>query len=473
MGGIRGGSYIAIGQSAKMAIQLVGIAVLSRLVEPAAFGAMALALVAVNFGEMLRDLGLVPSMLRSSKLTDREYVGFFWLAVAIGSGLAITVALIGLVMQFLGAPTGLIMASLSWILVVNAAQSVLLVRLSRDGRYLAVAVTDVAGQGVALLSAVLVARQIDGLTALIVQFVTAPVITLGLRFWCARWRPESPRHGASMREHLAFGIRTAGIQLGAFVANNAPIVTIAAVSGSSTTGQFNRATQLIQGPAVQLAAPLTQVALPLMARTRDDPRGIERIRRLTHSAMVLFALPTMLIVFGGTSWLIPIALGDGWEQAEVFAAPIAIVVFLQVVGNAHYWIALDSGKPGSFLKLSLWLRGMTVAATVVAGFAFGADAAAWAFALSTLAAWPATLRWLIRSCDVSRRYICDSVLAVGLFFSGAIAVRLTDATVMPTPLTLAITTATIATIASLAFLALVEPARSTMLQILVRSKNRE
>src|SRR4029453_17890397 len=75
----RGAGVTLAAQVARILLQFVSVAVLARLLSPRDYGLLAVGLIVVGMGEVVRDLGLSAAALRATELTTRQRDGLFWL----------------------------------------------------------------------------------------------------------------------------------------------------------------------------------------------------------------------------------------------------------------------------------------------------------------------------------------------------------------------------------------------------------
>ncbi|MGE0284599.1 MAG: oligosaccharide flippase family protein, partial [Rhizobiaceae bacterium] len=100
---VRGGAVTVAAQIVKMVAQFAAIVVLARLLEPSAFGLVAMTAAAVAFLELFKDLGLSAATVQRPVLTHAQVSTMFWLNVGLGFlAAALTAALAPLLAWFYG-----------------------------------------------------------------------------------------------------------------------------------------------------------------------------------------------------------------------------------------------------------------------------------------------------------------------------------------------------------------------------------
>lgn len=68
----------------KMLVQLVNVIYLAKIIPPAEYGLMAMALVIINLGILLRDLGTSAAIIQRKSITFELINTVFWLNVFMG-----------------------------------------------------------------------------------------------------------------------------------------------------------------------------------------------------------------------------------------------------------------------------------------------------------------------------------------------------------------------------------------------------
>src|SRR4051812_26221927 len=86
----RGAGITLAGQGARILLQLLSVMVLARLLVPSDYGLLAVGLVVVGIGEVVRDFGLTAAAVRAPELTIQQRNGLFW----INSGAGVLLALL-------------------------------------------------------------------------------------------------------------------------------------------------------------------------------------------------------------------------------------------------------------------------------------------------------------------------------------------------------------------------------------------
>ncbi|WP_160317599.1 lipopolysaccharide biosynthesis protein [Arthrobacter sp. RIT-PI-e] len=350
----RGAGATFTGQALRFLIQLVSVSILARLLAPDDFGMYAMVIAIIGVATVLGDFGLSMAAIQSQTLTNAQRSNLFWTNVGLGSLLGAGVYfLAGPIASFYNRPELIAVtqvASISFVLNAFAAQ--FRAEASSKFRFKWLAAADVTAQAVALSVAVVIALNGFGYWALVAQQVVIASITFLVLVPAAGWLPGLPRRNTNMRSLYGFGANTLGVQIFTYVTSNADSVLLGRIAGSSALGIYDRAYQLFRLPLLQIGAPMTRVALPVLSRLQDDPRFDQYAQR----AQLILAY-----TFGGLFFalacvanpLIDIMLGDQWDEAKGIFIVLAVGGVVQALGFVYYWIFLAKAYTGLQLRYSL------------------------------------------------------------------------------------------------------------------------
>lgn len=410
--GARGGSITVAGQLVKTLIQVSSVVVLSRLLEPADFGLIAMVMVFVGLGEFLRDFGVPTAALQARTLSHTQASNLLWVSTGLGViGGCVLVLCSPLIVNLFSEPRlASIIPALAVVTVVNGLQAQLQVKLARDHRFGALAASDVGAQFVALLSAIAAALAGWGYWALVVQILVAPALLLIVRSVMAAWIPGPPRRDGETLPLLRAGAHLGVAHLLTFAAGNVDSVVIGSRFTPTALGFYNRAFQLVLLPVNSMLTPLTSVALPMLNEVRRTGGSTARTLARLQFAVGFFAIGVFAVAIAVAGSALPLVLGSDWERSVPLFQILAIGGIIQVLSHVNYWVFLSESLNSGLLKYNLLTKSLTVA--VVAGAAFyGITAVAVAYTAALAVSWPIGLRWLARGDHIDfRKFLSNGVM---------------------------------------------------------------
>lgn len=456
----RGAAVTLVGQGARIALLLTGVVVLARLLSPHDYGLLAMVMAVTGVAEILRDFGLGSAAVQARTLSRGQRGNLFWLSTAIGVVLGLLVlATSPLLATFYGEPRlqG-VAAALSVTFVLNGVMTQYKADLQRRLRFGWLTGLELAGQVVGLGTAVALAAGGAGYQALVAQQVVQLAAQLVLLLLVCRWLPGRWARDEPVRPFVSFGANLVGGQVLAYASNNVDSVVIGSTLGPGPLGLYNRAFQLLVLPLYQINAPVTRVALPVLARLVDDPPRYRHYLLTGQTAMLNLVSAILAFAAAQAPAVVLVALGPRWLETAGLFQVLAIAGFFTMAGYACYWVYLSQGLTRQHLRLSLVTRPLQIA-LIVGGSHWGLYGVAWAYAAAVVLQWPANLWWLHRVSDAPVQQIWRNGARTVLVYGWALAASATATRWLdPDATWAALGLGALALLAALALAALVVPA---------------
>jgi PST family polysaccharide transporter len=418
----RGAAVTLGGQGVRLLVQLTGIAVLARLLEPGDYGLVAIVAVIIGIGELFRDFGLFSAAVQAPTLTDGQRDNLFWVNTGIGVLLA---GLLCAVAPIVGAGFGddrlaPLAVVLSATFVLNGISTQYRAMHSRHLRFGRLALSEVCGQVGGVLAGILLALGGAGYWALAAQQLTQGLVALAVLLANSRWLPGRYRRSESIRPFVGYGMPLLGAQLLNYLSSNVDTLTIGARFGTAPVGLYNRAFQLVMMPLVQVHAPSTRVALPVLSRLRGDRQRFADF--LTAGQVVLLTLigGVFAVLFAQAPAAVAVALGPKWDDVVPLFRMFLFAGFFQAANYACYWVFLAKGLTRQQLRYALATRPL-MTALVIAGSLWGVHGVAAAYAAGMALTWPVALLWLRSVSDAPVGLMFRNGVRAGVVFAAASA----------------------------------------------------
>jgi lipopolysaccharide exporter len=346
---------IAVGVSALL--QLVYSAAISRLLDPAAFGLVAVAQIALRFGSYFARMGVSQALVQRRDLTDDDvragftsgtllglvFVAVFWVAAPA-------------VAPVFDAPGVVpVLRALSLTLLLHGLAMTAQSLLQRTFRFRELAVVDLVTYaigylGVGLASAVAGA----GVWSLVAATLTQAALSAA---WC--WAlTRHPLRPLLRGDLYGYGGRISVIGFFEWLGEHVDNLAVGRFAGVAALGAYNRAYVLVSLPLYRLTTALTDVLFPGLAQLQDEP---DRLRRTFTSAAGLAAamlFPTCTGIALSAPQLVFTVLGPQWGST------VAVLPWL-ALATAFHFLSTFAGvvcEATARLGVKLALEGVYLAA---------------------------------------------------------------------------------------------------------------
>jgi PST family polysaccharide transporter len=368
-----------------------------RLVDPADYGLLGMALPAVLLPRMAATLGLFTAVLQRAH-SHEELTSLFWMNVTWGLAATAATALAGLwladaySLPVLG-PLCLMLGSATLLVALSNQHQALLERKFQLGPLAgARLLAQVCGGFAGIYSA----RRGAGVWALVAQQY-GELIVLALWVWMLEpWRPGWPTRGRGIRGLAAFSGYYTASQLVYYVAQNLDKLLLPFIFGraaDTAIGLYSQAFNLMTKPVALLTSPVTGLMVAGLSQARADSAAhtalVARFFRLVAVALFPCAAglaavaPEVMLVLGGHQWqtagwmlaaLAPAmaaqglanlgmhVLGAAGRSGRLFLSTAALAVLLAVGG----WTGTQLGR----VLLGRWIIDPANAAAVGLAIAY-------------------------------------------------------------------------------------------------------
>lgn len=270
-------SYLLLGHVGRVASQLIGMSIIARLLTPADFGTVSIAMVVSNLAGLLRDLGTGPAAIRSRDASPRFLGGIYsvQLAISITLAVAICAAAPFLASFYRAGSLRDVLVTMSVVFPITAFGSVHLIVLERRERYRAVSMIELVSYVAGLVVAAALAWFGVGVMSLALQaVVNAAVQTVLMRRVAGvAIAPAHPRYARSAASGSA---AVTSYHLSNYVAKNLDPALAGRLASIQFVGSYSMATRITQLPSQAIGMLLSRASLPMLSRAGQDRPELTR-----------------------------------------------------------------------------------------------------------------------------------------------------------------------------------------------------
>lgn len=362
--------------------QLGFTAVMARLLEPAAFGLMAMAIIVMRLFAYASQAGLAAALVQRQELQQRHVEAALGLTLAIGSlaTLAMGLAAPLLARFFADAALAPVLVGLAANLLLVALGALPVALLRRRLRFKAIAgietIAYIVGYGAV---GVLLAWLNAGVWALVGATLAQSALTWAFAYALERHSPR-PRLSAECRELLNYGGTFSLVGLLEFLSANLPGAAIGRLLGAPALGVFSRAWLLTNLPVEKATGIVARVLFPLLSQMQGDRRRLGALFLLALSAIGLLGAALTLSIAAVAEPLVAVLLGPRWGDTvpvvEVLALSVPFIFMCTLAGT----VCDATAQLGLKLRVQLGTL-VVIAALMLAWRQHGLVGIAWALVI--------------------------------------------------------------------------------------------
>lgn len=396
----------------KLGLQIAIIPVLARLLGPAAFGLVALAMPLIILANMISDAGLGNALVRQRDSSRELESTIFWFSLAMSLGMAVLVSFIAWpVSRLMGEPELVPIAiALTFILPIGGSLSVPNARISREGKFGLFAASDAIACIVSSAIAIAAALLGAGPWSLVIQQCVLWLVKIAWLFPVSGFRPMLVCKPSLAMPHLSFGLNAVGANLADFTNKNLPTMIIGGLIGVVTAGHYSMAYQIVRVPELIISGPLYLSIFASVAQWGDDRAGALplALRGLRGIVTALAPLFCGLALIAGLA--VKVLLGPAWTETGPILALLTPAGFFLCVYSFMGAILMGFGRSAQQFRLIV-LSGCFLAAGTIIGARYGGEGVAAGFSIGAALVSPAYLMVLSKQLHTPVRVILYETLA--------------------------------------------------------------
>jgi len=420
-GRLASGTAVTLAASAaKFLLNFGSTVILARLLDPEAYGLLAMVFAVTNFITLFQDMNLSLATVQRKDITHAQVSTIYWINVAIT--VAVVLAILGAapgISWFYDEPRLTAIAALLTLAVafrgIGSQHKALLRRKMRFGAIAAIeTLSMLAGYAVAIS----MAWAGYGYWALVWLHIAMAAANTVLSWAWSGWRPGRPERGAGVRSMLVFGGNLTGFTLVRYPANSLDRALIGWQAGAAPLGLYSKSFELLGPVTAYVTSPISNVAVAALSRLNEAPADYRAVYRRFVEAIALFSLFTAVVVGCAAHDIVAVLLGAKWLDAAPILAILSVLVFVESLIMCLQWLFVSQGRGSELLRSGLIDSVLRIAAILV-GLAWGIVGIAVAISVVSLCVrlplqiWYACRVGTVRSGDVYR--------AVGPIFVAALA----------------------------------------------------
>ena len=300
----------------------MGLAIfLARLLTPADFGLVALAMVIFNAANLFTDLGMRPTVVQTKE--DINKVAHYAFVLVMGSSIAFTLVSIlaaGPIARLLGGSEGLVDV-IRWMAVYVAIDGLWIIPeslLRRDLRFKELGLSQLPGELASTIISIGLALMGFGVWSLVIGSCAGQLLRAALLWWYYRpwiWLKPQKWDRDILRGMFKYGLPSMGNGLLRYAQGQISTLVIGRQLGAASVGIYNKAVNLTGRLSDMLTTSIFgNVLFPSYAKIQDDRPRLARAYLKSTKMVFLMIVPISVGLAITAPLLVPVLLGPQWIE---------------------------------------------------------------------------------------------------------------------------------------------------------------
>jgi lipopolysaccharide exporter len=375
----KGALWMVLARLGERSLGFVSTVILVRLLAPADFGLVAMAMSVMAICELFGQVGFDIALIQNPRATRSHYDTAWTFNVILAVVTAITLVLLAApVALFYGeARLALIIQALALGSLISGFENIGVVAFRKELHFNREFYFIFGKKLIGFLVTTSLAIALRNYWALIGGIIVGRLAAVVLSYYVQAYRP---RWSLEARHDLFHFSKWLVISNIVNVLNTrAADFIVGKIAGAHALGVFNVSYELSNLPTSELTAPINRAIYPGYARKSADATSLKETYLNVISIMVAFGVPIGVGISATAGILVPLLLGPKWTEAIPLVAILAFYGVLAVMRSNANYVYLAQGKPHIATYLGIGPILLLLSSLVVLCREYGVIGAAYAY----------------------------------------------------------------------------------------------
>jgi len=334
---------------------LVSTIILARILTPADFGIVAMAMIVVAMLEVLNQTGQKLAIIRLHEPTREHYDSAWTTSVLAGLIIAVGILIVApFTQRYFHEPRAiLVMQCLSLRAAIGGFENIGTADFRRELQFNKFFVYSVVPKFVSFTVTIGLAVWLRNYWALVAGILSSQLALTLLSYTMHPYRPRFSL--AKVNEIWSFSIWTFIRSIGGYVNTQVDQIAIGGVSGAAAMGRYSVAADVATSPSREVNDPMIAVLFPVMSTLRGDELQLRALYLRTIGWSTIICVSMSVGVTLVVPKMVPIVLGAKWLNIEPMMGWLALAAGVSGVSSATYPLFDAIGKPHLGARLQ-WVR---------------------------------------------------------------------------------------------------------------------
>lgn len=353
-------------------VLLVTTSILARLLAKSDFGLVAVAVVAINYLSVLKDLGLGAALIQRKGDVNEAVNTVFTINIMIGLVLSTIAILIApwVAIYFKDPQVTPVLRWMGVSFLINALGSVHTNWLVRDLNYRRKLVPDLGGALVKGVISIGMAYLGYGVWSLVFGQIAGAVASTILVWIILPWRPRLTLDRSIAATLMGFGASVTAIDILNEITDNIDYVIVGRIFGLVQLSVYTLAYRLPEMLLIGNLWVMGGVVFPAFSNVQDRPDELRRGFLASVRFVELIAVPICLGLLIAADPIVRVVFGDQWLEAIPVLRVLAVYAWVYSLGYHAGGFYKAIGRPDILLRLSILTLVIIIPALLI-GAQFG------------------------------------------------------------------------------------------------------
>lgn len=348
----RGAVWMILFKWVERGLGLLSTLILVRLLSPADFGMVSMAMSFIFMAELLSAFSFDVALIQNQSATEEHYHSAWTANILLGGSIALIMLASAVpISHFYKQPAVLpVICFLALGPLLGALENIGIVAFRKDLDFRKEFVFQVSRKVIAFCVTIPLAFALQSYWALVAGILASKLGGTALSYWAHPFRPRLSF--VEVRSLMRFSRWLLLNNFVNFLKERSTDFVLGRMFGPGPLGVYNVNNEFASLPSNEMGAPINRALFPGFAKMAGDRKGIAQVFTNAIGMVGLLAVPAGLGIFAVAHWLVPVVLGvkwlDGVPVMEVLSVNSCILVFQGTIVTA----LMATGNPFAATRIN-------------------------------------------------------------------------------------------------------------------------
>ncbi len=336
-------------------ISLVISVILARLIEPEAYGVIALTTVFITFSDIFILNGFNIAIVRKENISDIDYSTITCMSFLFSVSLYVVFFIAAPYISVFYGVSELreVLRVIMILLFPQAITTVIRAKGTREMAFKKMSISAFLSNVAAGIIGVIMAYYGWGIWALVAQQLLANLFDMIVLMIMFKWNLSFKFSNTVVRQLSKFTFGVLSTSFLDFFGNNTISLVVGRVYSTADLGYYNRGNVIPETIGLNTYNAINSVLLPALASRQNDLDGMKRVARRVMSLTEYIIFPMMFGLIGVSSVLVPLLLTEKWNPSITFMNFFCIYYVVNPIRAIGYSVFYAKGDSKITLRIEL------------------------------------------------------------------------------------------------------------------------
>lgn len=340
-----GAAWMLLTRGLVKSLGLISSIVLARLLAPADFGLVAIAMSVYAFILLFGSVGFNSALIQKQDATNDDFDAVWTLGVIFGlvATVVFLVSADNIANYFNDERLTPIIYSISALFLINGFVNTGVVKFQKELNFKRELKFQLIPKLISFFSTLALAYVLQNYWALVIGMLIHQFMITTTSYIMSEYRPRFRISG--IKKLFSFSKWIMLNQLFYYLNNRSMDLIVGKLISTRATGIYNISLEIASIPVTEVVAPINKSAFPAYSKAQKDLAKLQELFLQTISLIGFISIPAVIGLFMVVDIFVPVVLGEQWQDAIVIIQYISVSsLFLGLSSNAGY-VLISLGKP--------------------------------------------------------------------------------------------------------------------------------